>query len=164
MAEKIVKNDSQGYGYNYASLSDIAKQGFEIPKMKTESDDLGNEYVCYLDGNEWIRGAKVVVPENIVNKEGKNKMNAAQLYGSALTYARRYTTLMALSLVCEDDKNLENTEPEKATQKQIDYLLKLYTFEEIQKILEHYQVEYAVDLPKNVVSQYINDRTKNEKE
>ena len=97
----VVSNASQGYGYNYASLSDIAMQGFEIPKMKTGTES-EREYVYYYDKDvkEWIRGAEIVLPDS-------KGMNKAQLYGSALTYARRYTTLMALSLACEDDKKIE---------------------------------------------------------
>lgn len=116
MEEKknIVVNDSKGYGYNYASLGDIAKQGFNIPKMKTGTE-LEKEYVYYYDEEikEWVRGAEIVIPENIINKDGKNKMNSAQLYGSALTYARRYTTLMALQLASDDDNNIENIEENK---------------------------------------------------
>lgn len=108
MTDKIVANTSKAYGYNYAALSDIAKQGFTIPKMKTGTEG-EREYVYYLDAeiNEWIRGAEIVIPENIVSSNGKNKMNKAQLYGSALTYARRYTCLLALQLACDDDKKIE---------------------------------------------------------
>ena len=97
----LVSNASQGYGYNYAALSDIALQGFEIPKMKTGTEG-EKEYVFYYDKEikEWVRGAEIVLPDS-------KGMNKAQLYGSALTYARRYTTLMALSLACEDDKKIE---------------------------------------------------------
>ena len=114
MADNVVKNNTKGYGYNYASLSDIAIQGFKIPKMKTGLDTFGAEYVYYYDEEikDWLQGAKVVVPDNIVNKEGKNKMNAAQLYGSALTYARRFTTYMALGLATSDDCDIENLQEE----------------------------------------------------
>lgn len=98
----LVKNASAAYGYNYASLSDIVKQGYKIPKMRVARIE-GDDYIEYLDekSNEWLLGAKVVVPE-------MKGMNAAQAYGSALTYARRYTAQLALSLACDDDKNLEN--------------------------------------------------------
>lgn len=116
MADKnIVSNTSKAYGYNYASLADIINQGFTVPKMKTGTDLNGKEYVFYFDTelNEWIRGAEIIIPENIVNKDGKNKMNSAQLYGSAITYARRYTAHLALQLACDDDKKLEAQEPER---------------------------------------------------
>lgn len=148
----IIKNNSEGYGYNYASLSDIVQQGFTLPMMKTETDvTTGNEYVYYLDGDNWIRGARVVIPQQTKG------MNEAQAYGSALTYARRYTTLMALSLACEDDKELE-TNNEKPTDKQIEFLKKLYTDDEINKIIEHYELNSINDLPKQLVSKYIDDR------
>ena len=105
MTDKIVANTSKAYGYNYASLSDIANQGFTIPKMKTGTDG-EKEYVYYYDAElkEWVRGAEIVVPE-------MKGSNSAQRYGSAITYARRYTTLLALSLACDDDKKIETQAP-----------------------------------------------------
>lgn len=98
----VIKNNSKGYGYNYASLADIDRQGIEIPKMQTKLVE-GIEFVFYYDKelNEWLQGAQIVIPE------GKG-MNKAQLYGSALSYARRYTTLMAAQLSCSDDALIEN--------------------------------------------------------
>ena len=114
MAENknVVASVTQGYGYNYASLSDIANQGFKIPMMKTGTEN-GKEYIYWLDEttNEWIRGAEIVIPAS-------KGMNEAQLYGSALTYARRYTVLMADCLATDDDKKIEKEvlfdEPSKA--------------------------------------------------
>lgn len=100
---KLVKNASKAYGYNYASLGDIVKQGFEIPKMRVAAHE-GNDYVEYFDGKEWQLGARVVVPD----MKGSNE---AQRYGSALTYARRYTAQMALQLVCDDDAKIETSAP-----------------------------------------------------
>lgn len=104
---KLVKNSSKAYGYNYASLGDIVKQGFEIPKMRLAVHE-GNDYIEYFDGKEWQLGARVVVPEMKGN-------NQAQCYGSALTYARRYTAQMALQLVCDDDTKIETQAPKKQT-------------------------------------------------
>lgn len=107
-ASKVIKNESKAYGYNYASLGDIVNQGQALPKMRIrriEQDD----YVEYFDGAEWQLGAKVVVPE----MKGSNE---AQKYGSALTYARRYTALMALSLACDDDTKIETTEQSAETE------------------------------------------------
>lgn len=100
---KLVKNNSKAYGYNYASLGDIVKQGFEIPKMRVATHE-GNDYVEYFDGKEWQLGARIVVPE-------MKSSNEAQRYGSALTYARRYTAQMALQLVCDDDTKIETQAP-----------------------------------------------------
>lgn len=103
MSEKnIVKNASQGYGYTYASLADIVNQGFKLPKMKTITEG-EREFVCWYDPEikEWIRGAEIVLPD-------AKGMNKAQVYGAALTYARRYTAQLALSLACGDDKQIED--------------------------------------------------------
>lgn len=162
--ENIVANTSKAYGYNYASLGDIALQGFKIPKMKTGTEE-AREYVYYFDTDlkEWIRGAEIVVPENIISKDGKNKMNSAQLYGSALTYARRYTTLMALSLVCDEDKKLEAEAPKSeifdepiGLKDLADEFRKLYPKEEQTRILLGLGYDKAEDIGINDLKKYIN--------
>lgn len=156
MENKIVVNDSKAYGYNYASLSDIANQGFDIPKMKTGTEN-EREYVYYFDKEvkEWIRGAEIVIP----NAKG---MNEAQRYGSALTYARRYTVLMADSLVCDDDKKLENNgseifdEPVPNVKQAADEFRKLYTQEEQTRILNGLKLKKAEDIGIQDLNKYIN--------
>lgn len=156
----IVANKSKAYGYNYASLGDIAQQGFQIPKMKTGTED-GKEYVFYYDAElkEWIRGAEVVVPE-------MKGMNTAQQYGSALTYARRYTTLMALSLACDDDKKLEATAPkgqnlwdgleDKGLKDLADEFRSLYDKDEQERILKGLNLNKAEEIGKVDLQKYIN--------
>lgn len=132
MAEtKVVKNASQGYGYKYSSLADLAEAGVNIPKMRVKPTEFG-DYVEYFDGEEWQIGAKVEL------FEGKN-MNKAQIYGAALTYARRYTVQLAESVACDDDRGVENAKPKAtttattkqstdgpATEKQLAWLKKWY--------------------------------------
>ena len=159
----IIKNNTEGYGYNYASLADIAEQGVEIPKMKTGTEE-GREYVYYWDSElkDWIRGAGVIVPEN-------KGMNKAQLYASAITYARRVTVQLAKGIACSDDIVIEDTDesgetkqgkkgPKTASQKQIDYLLKLYPKADIDAIVSHYKLETINDLPADIASKYINEK------
>lgn len=166
--ENIVANSSKAYGYNYASLGDIALQGFKIPKMKTGTED-GREYVFYFDTdlNEWIRGAEIVVPENIISSNGKSKMNSAQLYGSALTYARRYTTLLALSLVCDEDKKLEAQSPSDIFDEPIkkedlslkdlaDEFRRLYSKEDQERILKGLDYKRAEDIGMVDLAKYVN--------
>ena len=127
-ASSIVKAGSKGYGYNYASLTDIVNAGHDIPKMRIKAMDNGLQFIEYLDGNEWQLGAQIVT-------EFKGAgMNACQAYGSALSYARRYTAQMALSLAVDDDKNVEtagdktkasNYIERNATTKQIETLKSL---------------------------------------
>ena len=97
---QIIKAASKGYNYNYASLADIAKAGKHIPKMRVKPTPDG-DYIEYLDeNNEWQTGAKIVIPDMA-------KSNEAQKYGAAVTYARRVTAQLALSLVCSDDDKIE---------------------------------------------------------
>lgn len=155
---KIIKNQTEGYGYKYASLCDLAEQGIEIPKMTTRLID-GNEYIFYLDNGEWLQGARVVVPQN-------KGMNEAQNYGSAISYARRYTTLLAYGIATQDDEEIENLNEDgtkkfqKPTESQVNYFLKLYSKDTVQKILEHYEVTSANELDRNVISQYISEAKK----
>lgn len=151
----IIKNTSAGYGYNYASLSDIAEQGVEIPKMKTVTEE-GHDYIAYYDGDEWIRGAMIVIPES-------KGMNDAQRYASAVTYARRVTVQMAKGLACRDDDAIEDTDENgdrktypKASQKQVEYLTKLYDAENRAKICEYYKVEQLTDLRTNEANEAIS--------
>ena len=164
MSEKnIVANTSKAYGYNYASLSDIANQGFTLPKMKTGTEN-GKEYVYYYDKdlNEWIRGAEIVVPE-------MKGSNSAQRYGSAITYARRYTCHLALQIACDDDKKLETQEPEKQKSGIFDEPIpqsnlkdlanefrKLYTQEEQTRIMNGLKVTKAEDIGMHDLEKYIN--------
>lgn len=102
----VIKSQSSGYGYTYASLSDIANQGIEIPKMRVAIVD-GRQFIEYFDGEAWQLGAQ------IITDFASKGMNVAQAYGSALTYARRYTVQLAKSVAVDDDKNVEVSKPAK---------------------------------------------------
>lgn len=118
----IIGNKSEGHNYHYANLADIARQGIEIPPMRVIplTDKDGNiqtingepiEYVEALvqskdskgniNGEEWVRGARIVVPSSA-------RSNEAQNYGAALTYARRYTVLTLLGIATDDDDKIES--------------------------------------------------------
>ena len=103
--DKIIKASSKagkagGYGFSYASLSDIVKEGHALPKMRLKVID-GRQFIEYESAGEWLLGAEVITD---FKSPG---MNACQAYGSALTYARRYTAQLALGLAVDDDKNVE---------------------------------------------------------
>ena len=103
---QIIGNKSEGHNYHYANLADIARQGIEIPPMRVAPcfDNEGRlvaEYVEAFVNNEWVRGAKIVVPSS-------TRSNEAQNYGAALTYARRYTVLMVNGIACDDDDKIES--------------------------------------------------------
>ena len=110
---KIIKADSKGYGYSYASLSDIVKAGIELPKMRLTAVD-GKQFIEYLDGDDWQLGAQVIT--SFTNPG----MNDCQAYGSALTYARRYTAQLALGLAVDDDKNVETAGVQQRSKQFVD--------------------------------------------
>lgn len=158
MSEKkdnIVTNDSKAYGYNYASLSDIAKQGFKIPKMKTGTEG-EKEYVYYYDVElkEWIRGAEIKEPE-------MKGSNICQRYGSGITYARRYTCYLALGLACDDDKEVETKEkifdePTPMVKSLAEEFRKLYPKDEQARILNGLHLLKAEDIGVKDLQKYVN--------
>ena len=100
----VLKKLSQGYGYKYTELStiheELEKQGITYYQYIEYDPNADADYiytVLTIDGEEKParRGCRVVL--------GDTMKSAAQEQGSALTYARRYSLLMALGWACEDD-------------------------------------------------------------
>lgn len=116
--KKLIGNKSSGYNYSYTSLGDLVMEGVELPPMRiaTLTDGGGDpviidgrpvEYIEMKMNEEWVKGARVVIPSG-------TKMNEAQAYGSAITYARRYSALMLLGIACDDDNKIEVHSKEEA--------------------------------------------------
>lgn len=99
-----VKKNSKGYGYKYTDLSQIHEylEEMGIRYIQTMETDEKGDYIVtipIINGKkiEPIRGCRIPV-----TKLSKND-NPAQEYGASLTYARRYSLLMAFGLATEDD-------------------------------------------------------------
>lgn len=99
-----VKKMSQGYGYKYSDLSTIheemEKQGITYYQYTQYDVEAGGDYIYTVliygeDEKTPRRGCRVVL--------GDNMKSAAQEQGSGITYARRYSLLMALGWATEDD-------------------------------------------------------------
>ena len=115
--ETVLKKNKEGYGYKYTELSEIhnylEKNGMKY-YQETETNPInGQDYILtyrYIDG-KWEekpkRGCKVV------DATLSGIKNPAQEQGSALTYARRYSLLMAFGLATEDDDGASLTRPQK---------------------------------------------------
>lgn len=111
MAENTsrVSKNAKGYGYKYTDMSSIHEwldeNGYRyfqeiIPEERADGEVV--EYIWttpIINGEEKraIRGCRVF------SVALDRKSNVAQEMGSGLTYARRYSLLMAFGLACEDD-------------------------------------------------------------
>ena len=139
-----VKTKSGGnYSYKYVDIAQIHEY-LEENNMRYYQyiDRIDNDdyimTVKIIDGKEQpaIRGARVVDATLI----GVN--NPAQQQGSALTYARRYSLLMAFGLATEDDdaQSLSTDKVVYATEKQLDLIKKIYQENkmELKEIMEGY--------------------------
>ena len=130
---KVLGNKSDGYKYHYTSLSDIVIAGYDLPPMRIATLTNNNGDPVIVDGRpveyveverrtigneiEWIRGARLVIPKQAEGAKDNKTMNDAQLYGSAITYARRYTAMLFFGIACDDDDKLE-TKTQAETQAQ----------------------------------------------
>lgn len=103
--ETILNKNANGYGYKYTDLAEIHNYLESINSryiQKIERID-NDDYIFTkrsfnnIWDDEWIQGCRVVQATLSGIK------NPAQEQGSALTYARRYSLLMAYGLATDDD-------------------------------------------------------------
>lgn len=106
MAKSNIKKNASGYGYNYTDLA-------EIHNYLEAQGITYYQYIDVLDGVDYImtvpiingepqeprRGCRVI--EFNANM-GNGKTNIFQMYGSAISYLRRYSLMMCLGLVSQD--------------------------------------------------------------
>ena len=111
----LAKN-KEGYGYKYTELA-------EINAYLAENDMYYYQYTETIDGNDYIMTVPIIEGEEkparrgcrIVQATLQGVKNPAQEQGSALTYARRYSLLMAFGLATEDDDAAALTEKKEVT-------------------------------------------------
>lgn len=105
MAETTLRKNAQGYGYKYTDLA-------EIHNYLEQKGLSYHQYIEVIDGNDYIMTVKIDKDGNeskpirgcrVVQATLSGKTNPAQEQGSALTYARRYSVLMAYGLCTSDD-------------------------------------------------------------
>ena len=105
MAETNLKKNKEGYGYKYTELAEIhnylenngMKYIQSIKRIDTDDYIMTKRFINGKWEEEAIQGCRVV------QATLQGIKNPAQEQGSALTYARRYSLLMAFGLATEDD-------------------------------------------------------------
>ena len=150
MEKTTLKKNKEGYGYKYTELAEIHKY-LEENNMRyyqeIETCELnGCDYIMtyrFIDG-KWEdkpkRGCKVA--DATLAKID----NPAQEQGSALTYARRYSLLMAFGLATEDDDAQALSKPKESKSKVI--LATENQIKTIKSVLNEEQIKKACDLVK----------------
>lgn len=120
MAETTIRKNATGFGYKYTDIAEIHEylesQGIRYYQYIEPVD--GNDYVFtvpIIDGKELAprRGCRVITASL------SGKTNPAQEQGSGITYARRYSLLMAFGLATTDDDAACMTEPKSGKVKSI---------------------------------------------
>lgn len=107
MGNKITKNQTASvgkYSYQYVDIAQIHEY-LEANNMSYY------QYIDRIDGDDYIMTVKIINGEEKPALRGARVVDAtligvnnpAQQQGSALTYARRYSLLMAFGLATEDD-------------------------------------------------------------
>lgn len=114
----IVTKNKEGYGYKYTDIS-------EIHRYLEENNMSYYQYIDRIDGDDYIMTVKIINGEEkqpirgsrVVQATLSGIKNPAQEQGSALTYARRYSLLMAFGLATDDDDAQSLTIKEINTEK-----------------------------------------------
>ena len=139
MSTSTVIKNKDGGRYTYADLTAVteylASIGWRYYQYIDRMD--GDDYIMTVpidkDGNEHQarRGVRIVDAVLVGIK------NPAQEQGSAITYARRYSLLMAFGLSTDDDDAQSLTIPEdkKASEYQIQILEQVYQGDNMDKLL-----------------------------
>lgn len=158
--ETTLNKNKEGYGYQYTDLA-------EIHRYLEQNNLRYYQYIERIDGDDYIYTVPQTIQKDgeiidlpvrkgcrVVNATLSGKSNPAQEQGSALTYARRYSLLMAFGLATEDDDAESLTiQQEVSLEKAKEYVL---TFgKHAGKKLSEVDKSYLVWLRENGKDEYL---------
>lgn len=171
---KAPKNQYNHFGeYNYRSCEDILEALKPLLKknncclcIKDRIEQVGDRF--YLVATVTIMDAEkdesITCEAYARETDSRPKMDAAQITGTASSYARKYA-LNGLFLIddakdADTDEFAQRTgaEPKKASEKQIDLIKKLVDDEKIPNLLSYYKVKALEDLTTAQASDIINKK------
>lgn len=165
MADTVKTNKTakvgEKYSYRYVDIAQIHEYLESIGARYYQYIDRidGDDYIMtvkVMDGKESapLRGARVVDATLV------GVSNPAQQQGSALTYARRYSLLMAFGLATEDDDaqslSVQKNDERKATPKQVEMLEKVYKGDNLTKLLNSNNIKSIDEMPMKKASDIIS--------
>lgn len=107
----ILNKNTNGYGYKYTDISEIHRylESNNLRYVQFIKCIEGNDYIftqkykLNIEKNEYEKDGEPLQGSRVVQATLQGIKNPAQEQGSALTYARRYSLLMAYGLATEDD-------------------------------------------------------------
>ena len=159
-AEIPTKNGNK-YSYQYVDIA-------QIHDYLAENNMSYYQYIDRIDGDDYIMTVKIVDGKEQPALRGSRVVDAtlfgndnpAQKQGSALTYARRYSLLMAFGLATEDDdaNSLNTVNDIKVSDKQKELLKKLYSEDELKQIIIENNVTKLSELGLKKASDLISER------
>lgn len=167
MAKTALKKSKDGYNYKYVELAQIHEYLEEIGKRYYQYieplvvGDNAYDYIMTavqrvhedgtLEDEYTARGCRVIAGELA------GKSNDAQEQGSGITYARRYSLLMALGLATEDDDAQCISKP-KATSERIDFGAKREEIRQAKNLAELNAICGAI--PQKLKQYFVEDYNK----
>jgi hypothetical protein len=165
MGNTVSKN-AKGFGYSY---TDIA----EIHNWLEANGLYYYQYIERIEGDDYIYTVPIIGGEEqpprrgcrIVTAPLNNKSNPAQEQGAAITYARRYSLLMAFGLATADDDAeslTQKIEDQKINSVKVRGLISKCKSDgvDVEMITKRYKVKELADLTEKQFSEICSVWTK----